>query len=67
MNETEFKRLFMCKPSRSTKSEYPELRNKNNHTGIYSHICPKCKDGFFGYKRRVLCFDCELNEDGLAK
>jgi len=39
-------------------TDYPELKSSKNFSGIYHHTCGDCGRGFYGYKRRALCFDC---------
>ena len=55
----EFDKMYLGEFKSDRPSDYPELKKEKHMSGIYSHICPECKAGFMGYKRRYLCLDCE--------
>ena len=41
----------------NTSKDFPEDFSKNN--GCYSNMCSHCNNIFYGYKRRILCKECE--------
>ena len=57
MNERSFNEMFLGN-FEFTGTDYPELKSTVNFRGIYHHECRDCGRGFYGYKRRVTCFDC---------
>lgn len=59
MNEKDFNKMFLGSFTDDRAVDYPETTTEKSMSGIYSHICPKCRVGFFGYKRRVRCFACD--------
>lgn len=58
MSEESFHKLYLGVFENLKPTDYPELKKEIHFSGIYSHICPICKSEFYGYKRRVHCFDC---------
>ena len=57
MSEDFFNKIYLGE-FKSDGTDYPELKNEMHFSGIYSHRCRICGREFFGYKRRVHCFDC---------